>query len=599
MAMFKAKQDSEQRKIRLPKRTAAPGLDYLEFIIKQAFQYQGQEIEINWAQSTGTSQFSLVTKVEREKNDANWKLWEDDGRENKLVWSHDTVDLELIENMLSMLSANNQLSPAPTVQASSLSPISPYRNLLSASYHGITPATNNLRDSLIHMRALAPQTASSNNLDPIQNAQTVPTGAPNPISVLNGTPSSIIKETIADGLKQLAGNRQIMPVYVMSDTTVTGTLEQTGMQNSQFIALILAKKLSGKLEFTSQESRAEVFFLNGEVRSAFAANSQGNEAMTELLMFPPSSFRFTVDEQSPVQNINENLETLVTNALSIGDQLSHLEKAGLKPQALIVKVHENLGDRELKLFLMKNQSIDINTQIALYKELDRKLTLSNFLGKRPMSKSIWVPIIFNFFACGLIEIKPPLSINDEQLEFLGDAKAAVQALKNTFTRKETGILSYPALLYFLQYEFLRFQSYDWPLSLVIFEMSKQSPQAGGGHDLIDQHETLTALQRIAAIKRPLDHLGHFEAINYALLLPNTSASAANQIAHQIIQILRAEPLSNELEEKSLKLSFGIASIPAHCGDLESIIILGKKALSQAKNGHFPVILAQSETQSAS
>lgn len=533
----------------------------------------------------------MIAKVEPEKNDANWKLWEDNGRQHQLVWSHNCVDIELIDNMLSMLDTGAKSPPSPT--KASTSPISPYRNLFSASYHGMKPAPASLKDSLIRMRPIEAQLASSNNIDPIP-AQTVSTGALAPVALSQNAPALIVKQTITDGLKQLAGNRQIMPVYAMSDTTVTGTLEQTGMQNAQLIELIASKKLTGKLEFNAQDMHAEVFFTGGQLHSAFATSSQGNEAMTELLICPPSSFRFTVDEQSPVSNVTAALNTLVSDAVAIRDQLSHLEKAELKPQALIIKTQENLGDNELKLLLMKNSSLDINTQILLYREMGRKFTLVQLLGKHPMSKSIWVPILFNFFTGGLIEIKPPLSANDEQLEFLGDAKAAVQALKNTFTRKETGILTYPALLYFLQYEFLRFQSHDWPLSLVVFEMSKQSPQAAGGHDLIDQQETMTALQRIAAIKRPLDHIGHFEAIDYALLLPNTTAATANQIAHQIIQVLRAEPLSNELDNKLLKLSFGIASIPAHCDNIESIIILAKKALTQAKGGHFPVILAQNE-----
>jgi len=589
--MLKSRQDPEQKKVRLPKRVAPPGPEYLQFIFDQAFQYKGHEVEVTWTEGSGARQFSLIAKAEQDKNDPNWKLWEDDGRESRLVWSHDCVDIELIDNMLSMVDTGVNSQPPPT--KTSTSPISPYRNLFSASYQGITPAPTTLKDSLTRTRIIGAQTASSNNLEPIQ-AQTVSTGALTPVSLSQNAPSLSIKQTITDGLKQLAGNRQIMPVYAMSDTTVTGTLEQTGMQNAQLVELICAQKLTGKLEFNAQDMHAEVFFTNGELHSAFSASSQGNEAMTELLTFSPSSFRFIVNEQSPVRNVNATLKTLISESIAIRDQFSHLEKAGLKSQALIVKTQENLGDNELKLLLMKNSSLDINTQISVYREMERKFTLMQLLGKRPMSKSVWIPILFNFFACGLIEIKPPLSANDEQLEFLGEAKAAVLALKTTFTRAETGILTYPALLYFLHYEFLRFQSYDWPLSLIIFEMNKQSPMAAGGLDLIDQQEAITALHRIAAIKRPLDHLGHFEAIDYALLLPNTNASTANQIAHQIIQILRAEPFSSELDDKLLKLSFGIASIPVHCDDIESLIILGKKALMQAKNGHFPVISAQNE-----
>ena len=136
-----------------------------------------------------------------------------------------------------------------------------------------------------------------------------------------------------------------------------------------------------------------------------------------------------------------------------------------------------------------------------------------------------------------------MAINESSLNFMEEGKAAVQGLKTNFIRQESGVLTYPALLYFLQYEYLRYQAYDWPLSLIIFEMSKVSNSAIGGLDLINKQETAVALRRISAIKRPLDLLGHFEAINYALLLPNTDIVTANQIAKNVIKTLAAQSLT--------------------------------------------------------
>jgi len=609
--MFKSKQDSEQRKITLPKRTVAPGPDYLEFIIKQAFQYRGQDVEVVWTNRMATKQFRLTARAERGSSQANWQLWEETGRDNQMMWSHDTIDLELIESMISMIDTGTQ-DQLP-VQPENSSPSSPYRNPFSASYQGITPAGNNsLSKSLTRMRPigqttssynLSPvQTGSSHDLDPVRTgntepSQTISTEALAQVPLSADAPSLVVKQIITEGLTKLAGNRQIMPVYVISDMAVSGTLEQSGMKNSRFIELMSTGRVTGKLELATQDLRAEIFFVDGELHSAFAANNHGNEAMTELLIWTPGSFRFTVGERSPVRNVTIPLYELESNSREVHDQLAHLEKAGLAPKALITKTHQSIGDSELRLMLMKSMNADIDAQISLYRELSRKFTLTQFLAKRSMTKSIWVPILFNYFTCGLIEFKAPLSTNDEQLDFLGDAKASVQLLKSTFLRKETGVLNFPAFLFFLQYEYLRFQSYDWPLTLVIFEMNKQSTQAIGGLDLINQQETFTALQRIENIKRPLDQLGHFEAIDFGLLLPNTDASTANQIANQIEEVLRAEPLSGELEDKFLKLSFGIATIPEHCEDLQNLILNAKKALSQAKGGQYPIVIAPRETQS--
>src|SRR5271154_5883933 len=117
--MFRAKQDSEQRKIRLPKRAAPPGADYLQFIFNQAFQYRGQDVEVCWTDSTATLQYRLTAKAERDSSHANWQLWEDTGGQNKLVWSHNSIDLELIENMLSMLNTGATDIPAPAKASTS------------------------------------------------------------------------------------------------------------------------------------------------------------------------------------------------------------------------------------------------------------------------------------------------------------------------------------------------------------------------------------------------------------------------------------------------------------------------------------------------
>jgi Diguanylate cyclase, GGDEF domain len=275
----------------------------------------------------------------------------------------------------------------------------------------------------------------------------------------------------------------------------------------------------------------------------------------------------------------------------IRDDLRLLENAGLKERSVMVKKQDALGENELRLLLSKHSDAGVNEQVELYKRLPKKFTVADVFEEGPASKVIWVPIVYRLFANGLIDIKPPLAVNESALDFMAEGKAAVQALKPSFVRQESGILSYPALLYFLQYEYLRFQTYDTPFSLIVFEMSKIGTSALGGLDLINKQETLEALNRINAIKRPLDFLGHFEAINYALLLPHTNIHAAGKMAKRIVKSLSTQPLAPNLDPSQLKLSFGIGSIPDGCGDMEELIVLSKKALQQSKNGDFQIVQA--------
>jgi GGDEF domain-containing protein len=208
-----------------------------------------------------------------------------------------------------------------------------------------------------------------------------------------------------------------------------------------------------------------------------------------------------------------------------------------------------------------------------------------------METSVWTPILFNFLTCGLIEIKPPDAMARGILDFLGDAKASVQAVETQLLRPETNILTYAAFLYLLQYEFFRYEAYGWPVTIAIFDMSKRSQQLNAGLDLIGQNEAAIAIKRIELLKRPLDSIAHFETLNYALLFPNTRASAGAFVANRILQSLTAAPLSSDLDKKTLHLAFGIASIPADGHDIESVLTAARNALTKARDGDFQIVTA--------
>ncbi len=484
--MFRSRQDSEQRKIRLPKRNAPPTAEYLQFVFNQAFQYRGQEVELVWSEPTTTKQFSLVAKAEQGKNHARWTLLEDNGRESRLVWSYDTHDFEVINNMLSMLETSTgefstTATAKPKIQPTQ-TPISPYRKLFAESYTGISSSTSSsLKDSLTRIPRI------------YQN-----------------------------------------PEETLSPNT-----------------------LASAVPFDS----------------SYKDNKSTQSGLPSLSSSP-------TDHQ------------VLSLSADTNEQYKLLQRAGLTAEALIVKKQDNLGSNELKLLLTKNCEGDVSAQVLLYQQLHGKFTLSRFLTEHPMHESFWVPILFNYLVNELIAIEPPISVNGQALNFLQEAKTSVQALHKHFIRPETGILSYPALLYFLQYEYLRFQVYDYPLSLIIFELNKRSVNLTGGLDLINRDETSIALSRIAAQNRPLDQLAHFETLDYAILLPNTAANTALQITGQIVESLTGTPLSAELDNKTLKLSFGMANIPGHAKDVESIIRLAKQALQKAKSSDLTIAQAE-------
>jgi len=101
-----------------------------------------------------------------------------------------------------------------------------------------------------------------------------------------------------------------------------------------------------------------------------------------------------------------------------------------------------------------------------------------------------------------------------------------------------------------------------------------------------------AAARIDLVKRPLDVLGHFETLDYAIVLPNTRASSAAFIANRIYENLTATPLIPGVDKSNLFLSFGVANLPNDGDDLASLVSAAKEAKHTAKTGNFPVVLSR-------
>ncbi len=624
--MFGSKRESEQTRIKLPRRSVPPTIDYLQFAFVQAFQYVEKEVEITWSDYSNTKLFTMIVKAVREKDIPLWSVWEESAKGSEFLWSVETSELAVIEQkVLSIDPIGRDLSD--NVQKTSQPNLS-HTEAFSNSYHGIrAQPQNSLRQSLTRMRSAHPNSATSNNNQMISSNKSVikndsstfasvqtqvsqtreiVSGREEPIS--ERAASKIICQTILNGVANLCGDGSTIPVHAFAEDIVSGTLEQTRIENKHLIKIIANSHLSGKLELINQNSgrgwiyfdqgvacSASVVIINEQLSQAGLVNEEegviGDQALMETIIWSGSSFKFFLNEQPSDRNIIRELDKLIQEGWGLRDDLNLLEKAGLKELSIIVKKQDGLGDNELRLLLGKHSDADVSEQMELYKRLPKKFTVADIVEEGPLSKVIWVPTVYRFFSNGLVEIKPPLAINEAALNFMEEGKVAVQALKASFLRQETGILSYPALLYFLQYEYLRFQSYDTPLSFIVFEMSKVSTNELGGLDLINKEETLVALNRINAMKRPLDFLGHFEAVSYALLLPNTNIYTAGQMAKRLVGGLTAQPLSPYLDPSLLKLSFGIGSIPQDCGDVEELVILSKKAMQQSRNGDFLIVQA--------
>jgi len=600
--MFGTSKQPDPSKIRLPKAAAAPRMPELQFIGAQAQSNVGREVEMMWSEPSVNKTYCMSAKMDIGMADPMWTLLEDDGSETKLVWRFETSDYDLINDVVSMLhkQSSTDIFSAPP-------PAAPEPNFANTIYPAKKPAPpptaaapTTFQAGFFQQQSQAP----SGDYQPGYFQQTIPpqgfgstTGPNKTLPSVTDTQGGLSthQRPLSTGhvppfspAARKDAENPFVAVQPVAEV-IEGSLEETPV--AAVLYNLSQSRVTGKLEVMGEDSTGDVFFENGMPKHAGTPSEYGDSAIKELVTWEKGSFVFKPNVRTDMKSVEKPLATTVAEGNQLLDQKRHLKKSGLSYESVLVRRHKNVSDTELRLMLSKGAPLDFDFQRDIYSYLNHKRTFTDLLRDKPMDSSAWSTVLFNFLSCGLIEIKPPDAIKGSQLDFLGDAHAQVNAISESFTRPETGIYSFPALMFFMEYEFHRYEAYNFPMSLIVFQMHRRRPDSMGT-DLLNAAACSIAAMRIDLVKRNLDVLGHFETVDFGLLLPNTGASSAAFVANRIYEALTATPLVQGLEREQLALAFGVASLPADGEDLESLVYNAKAALAQAKIGTFPIVLSR-------
>ncbi len=589
-------------RINLPNIQNTPTMDIYKTMYEQAQNNQPREVEQLFVAPNTNLTYSLSVKFESGKHNPLWTLLEDDGNEAQMLWQQESGDFDLVNDMVCMSAQSTRamdrsktgmaaaIDPSlvvtqPGYQAPSSGFASGYGGAGSASgsYPGAAaPAGYNQADLLGQPQAFDAQRSSGN----------LP---------LHGQSQGAQVDYLGDKMPSQSqhGPRFSDAGPQLETKSFEGSVEST--QISTLFNSLSNDGLTGRLEILGDESVGEIYFLNGTPMYAHVAGILGDNAMRELITWRKGSFAFFPDEKTDVKNVMRPLMETVMEGIALLDKKKHLERMGLTTDAYLVKKVRNISDTEVRLMLSKGESIDMNRQLEVFKTIGHKYSLNDLLRDKPMESADWIPMIFNFLTCELIDIRPPDAVKVGALDFLGDGKSQVDAILESMVRPETGVLSYSAFLLYLQHEFFRFEAYGWPMSIILFEMNRKKDydtnQKRGDlqtmFDVLPPSAVQNAAQRIGMVKRPLDILGHYEMLEYALLLPNTRTASAAYIANRILQTLTVTPLIKNLDKKSLKLAFGVANLPADGDSVQQLLKAARSAKNRAVEANFPLIISKS------
>src|SRR5208283_2220083 len=109
--MFRPGRGHDQSRIRMPRQTLAPGIKDLQAIYEQAQANRGREVELTWQVPHAAKSYSIHVKFDRVTPQPLWNIWENSGKEAKLVWRFETADVNMIYDVVAMLDVSHSAGP--------------------------------------------------------------------------------------------------------------------------------------------------------------------------------------------------------------------------------------------------------------------------------------------------------------------------------------------------------------------------------------------------------------------------------------------------------------------------------------------------------
>jgi len=519
------------RNVRLPKQSAMPSYGDIQFLMQEANKILGRWVELPYTAADRKQEYVLAVKYDNREEDPFWTLFQISNAGQTQIWNYASRDLSLITNLIMSSSGADQLEDV-------------------------------IPDSALMGKA--GESALSN--------------VPKPVTITQTTTSTtgIVFEAPRSGLK----------------ATLEGDLKNLQVPN--LLQSIMLAKMTGRLDVRNRSESAELFFHDGIPLHAKIKDTIGDNAIIELITWSVGEFRFWPDETSPERTVNKRLESMLMEGVALLDQNKYLETAGLKLESCLVKKNAMISEEEFAARVLKGAPIGLEQQLDFYELIDNRNSFFDLLRNRPMMKVDWVPILFNLVSCGLVQItdQAPTQNRIAKLKSLGVDEHAVQSVLKGLIRPETGILTYPAFIYLLDQEYLRYEYFNHPFSILIFSIGQRKGQVEGMVEALQMLAVRRAMQRISLVKRHVDMLGHYETFDYAMLLPNTNSTAASALASRIADVLREAPLSSDMDSRSLALAFGVATVPEDCQELDKVLMAARKARDKAKFTQQRVVLAR-------
>ncbi|HEY9719460.1 MAG TPA: DUF4388 domain-containing protein [Trichormus sp.] len=613
--MFKGSGLSSQLR-KLPR---GPDLSELQQILSQALEQRGKVATLGW-RGSNLMPFNLEVVCNlKNANNAQWRLITERNGKRVELFEYTSCDVLLVYNLVisSCLEAQQQsgrtsstklpaatepLHPAaePSAAIEQMAPDPQLQQEPAAALpktSGFQAAANTLKNtpsaaskgehSLFNV---SPKMIEAAAADSAQDAEFafVPEPESDPRASAASAPAkTAVATSSAPGATPAAASIAPDP----SDKIPReGSLKKLPI--ADLLSLIASTKGSGCLDVRNHELSATVFIQNGQPVDATAGDAIGDEAMIVLLTWPEGTFAFEPRVLRNNHTVHESIESLLRQSKLLTEHLKFLRTAGMQPASILVQKNPDVQEQEFIERVTGGAPCDVSILGRVYCSLNGSQSLNDIVREQSLSRINVVHIVQHLIARDLIKFdNDARPLSNLILEPRVIDNAAIQSIMMSLRRMETGLFNYPAFLYFLEQEYLRSFRSRTAFSVVVFEMRQKKIIDGEiVKRVLPEQAIMDAVLRISQLKRHVDLLAHYDAYDFALLLPNTKAQGASVFVNRFVKAVTERPLAGGIDPSNLTLSCGISAVPEDFKELSAMLGAADLAMNQARERHSTVVL---------
>jgi diguanylate cyclase (GGDEF)-like protein len=367
----------------------------------------------------------------------------------------------------------------------------------------------------------------------------------------------------------------------------SGNLEQHPI--GQLLQSVRSAGLTGKLEVRAKQGSSLVYFQDGVPVHASTADTEGDNAVIELLTWKEGQFAFESRVLRGSHTVHQSIESLVEQSIQLSERTSYLTSVGIKSDSVLCPAMPGLTDAEFVQRAGNAAPIEMEELKRFYHSITGKETIEEALRAMQWPRVQMINVVYHLLRHGLVKISNGIMLQKASVLKPRPIEAsAIQSVMMSLRKLETGMFSYPAFLYFLEQEYFRCHRSSTPLSVIVFHISGLN--GGSNGQALSAAQMLDAVLRISLLKRHIDLIAHYGDSDFALLLPNTKANGANTFAKRIFKALAEAPLAGEATADQLSFAFGCASMPEDSTDLPSLLGAADMALDRSRQTKKTVVM---------